>query len=90
MNNEQKTFNFESKEELFNLKNLYNEFTEAGRINNIRTTMDKQIHDVIIDLIISTINDYQDDPTKDLKVIHNRIIELKRLIGVYNDYIKKP
>ena len=71
------------------LRKVYNEFTESTRIDAIRSTIDSDIYETILDLIISTINEYQSNPTENVGIINSRVREIKRLIGVYNDYSKQ-
>ena len=70
------------------LKELYNLFTEYTRTGKIRRTLNHEILNTILDLIVTTIDEFQDDTSKNSIVIRKRIDQLRNLIELHNDYIK--
>ena len=76
------------KEDLLTLKELYNQFTEHSRTGEIRDAVNSDILSTILDLIIDTINEYQQSTSKTPELVHNKVLQLHKLVGIHNEYIR--
>tara|TARA_Y100000296_G_C5006638_1_gene172924 strand:+ start:298 stop:570 length:273 start_codon:yes stop_codon:yes gene_type:complete len=73
----------ESKIELID---LYNQFTEYTRTGHIRRAVNEDILSTILDLIVTTIDEFQKHSSKNPIIIQTRIKHIKELINIHNDY----
>jgi len=80
--------NSKSKIELID---LYNQFTEYTRTGHIRRAINQDILFTILDLIVTTIDEFQEDllrenSSKNSVIIQTRIKHIKKLINIHNVY----